>query len=211
MASDTDTTVNEIWSKITKKVTVAEPKTTPTGCWEYNGSRKNGYGVISHKGKLYNTHRVSFEYWHQRPIAPKMFILHACDNEACCNPEHLREGNHKDNTADTRSRDRFTKIKPEKKTGIYDRDEYRGYIIYEEESFLLLSSEKTRQIHKIDKTSTTPLPVVGQKYNHNGTELSIERNFTPSSVFSACREYCYDLKRKNDHYNKKKEEYKKND
>jgi hypothetical protein len=86
---------------------------------------------------------------------------------------------------------------------------YRAYIIYVEDDFFLLVSEKDKKTHKIPRTKEEPIPK--EKITIDNEELSIERNFTPSSVFSACREYCYDLKRKNDHYNKKKEEYKKND
>jgi hypothetical protein len=215
MASDEHKAlVNEIWSKINTKVTLSKTNSpalpecnVPTccSCWNYNGSRSNGYGIISHKGKQYKTHRISFEYHHQRPIAPKLFVLHSCDNESCCNPAHLREGTAKDNTNDTKSRNRFSKIKPTKPIGVHERDEYRGFIIYVEDSFLLISSEKDKRIHKISRTKETPLP--SGKFIINDSEIIIsELVLTESKLFSACREYIYDSHRKKEFYYKKKEQ-----
>ena len=83
-------------------------KTTPTGCQEYSGVKKDGrYGWMRIGSKCYYAHRIAA--WLtgiiDSPIAPRNqsirgFVLHRCDNTACCNPEHLWVGNASDNQLD---------------------------------------------------------------------------------------------------------------
>jgi len=75
------------------------------GCWPFLGARTaKGYGSIRVGKKTARAHRVAFEL--SRGRAPTGLVLHGCDNPACCNPKHLREGSNADNMADMQERGR---------------------------------------------------------------------------------------------------------
>jgi hypothetical protein len=82
-----------------------------TGCWNWLRAKNNLlYGFICYKGmKNQLVHRVSYIEF-IGPIPEGKIIRHSCDNPSCANPEHLKLGTHKDNTADMieRGRARFT-------------------------------------------------------------------------------------------------------
>jgi hypothetical protein len=65
-----------------------------TGCWNWNGSLRNGYGRVFVHGHEQYAHRVMFA-WLVCPL-PKGNGKHiplidhiVCDNRRCCNPAHL--------------------------------------------------------------------------------------------------------------------------
>lgn len=70
---------------------------TPSGCWEWNGKRSQGYGVTAEYGKEIKAHRVAFKIRHGR--YPE-YTRHTCNNPPCCNPDHLKEGTHAENMQD---------------------------------------------------------------------------------------------------------------
>lgn len=72
-------------------------------CWYWKRVEKKSYGYISFKGKNYIAHRLSYEIY-RGPIVNKLFVLHACDNKSCVNPNHLRLGTHQQNMNDCAKR-----------------------------------------------------------------------------------------------------------
>lgn len=76
------------------------------GCWEWPMSRTNGkYGQVhiphsGHRGRMYATHRLSYEIFIGPIDDDAPFVLHKCDNPCCCNPSHLFSGTPLDNVRD---------------------------------------------------------------------------------------------------------------
>lgn len=77
------------------------------GCWVFRGSRnKDGYGVMTVRGKRTLTHRLAYETW-VGPIPDGLIVRHKCDNPPCINPEHLEVGTHRENSEDMVRRGRL--------------------------------------------------------------------------------------------------------
>lgn len=64
----------------------------------------NGYGQVHHMGQTAYAHRIAWELAHGSP--PDGYVLHACDNRKCVNPEHLRVGTFQDNMDDMTAKKR---------------------------------------------------------------------------------------------------------
>lgn len=84
-------------------------KVTPepnSGCWLWTAAAlPRGYGITSHQGQRIYAHRLSLVL-HGEALNPDMQVLHSCDNPACVNPAHLRQGTALDNSKDCKSRGR---------------------------------------------------------------------------------------------------------
>ena len=79
-----------------------------TGCWNFKGCKTyNGYGRIRIDGVHWMAHRYSLSCHLGRPIADGMVVMHLCDNPACVNPEHLKEGTQKENMEDCKAKGRM--------------------------------------------------------------------------------------------------------
>lgn len=82
------------------------------GCWNWKGLKsEKGYGVFCHhagggRKSQIRSHRIAYTLT-KGPIKPGEFILHSCDNKACCNPDHLRAGTNIDNVRDRMERNRL--------------------------------------------------------------------------------------------------------
>jgi len=74
------------------------------GCWEWIGSKRNGYGLMA-RGKTVTAHRLSYEAYHGG-IPRGMVVRHTCDNPSCINPDHLCIGTQQDNVIDRETRGR---------------------------------------------------------------------------------------------------------
>ena len=59
-----------------------------TGCWEWTGAMRGGYGVLHQGGASVAAHRVIYERY-RGSISPGLDIDHLCRNPSCVNPDHL--------------------------------------------------------------------------------------------------------------------------
>lgn len=78
-------------------------KVNDQGCWVWQGTchlPPREYGQMYYRGKQWRTHRLSY-FLHKGPIAKGMAVCHSCDNQRCCNPEHLWLGTQRDNLVDS--------------------------------------------------------------------------------------------------------------
>ena len=76
-----------------------------SGCWEWQGYTRNGYGrttIGSRKDGTRHTisvHRLAYITW-VGEIPQGFEVCHKCDNPCCINPEHLFVGTRQDNIDD---------------------------------------------------------------------------------------------------------------
>ena len=76
-----------------------------TGCWEWQGVKRCGYGrtiIGSRKDgtrKSISAHRLAYIVW-KGDIPNGYEVCHKCDNPCCINPDHLFVGTRQDNIDD---------------------------------------------------------------------------------------------------------------
>jgi len=75
-------------------------------CWEWTGSRSNGYGRIKVNGTLLLAHRVAWALTHG-PIPDGLVIAHRCDNPACVRVDHLFVATQLENMQDMQAKGRL--------------------------------------------------------------------------------------------------------
>lgn len=82
-----------------------------TGCWNWTHAvDKEGYGFVKLNNRMERAHRVSYQM-HVGNIDPGNVVMHKCDNPSCINPEHLKQGTHKENSQDASRKGRLTSWK----------------------------------------------------------------------------------------------------
>lgn len=98
--------VNErFWIKVDKK--------KEDECWNWTASKnQEGYGQFKIDDKMVKSHRFVYELLNGK-IEDDLFVLHTCDNPACCNPKHLYLGTQQDNMSDMVNKKRSNKLKGE--------------------------------------------------------------------------------------------------
>ena len=82
----------------------------PDVCWLWLGCRFAGkqYGVFRYQYKNWRAHRFAYAITHG-DIPEGLLVCHACDNPACCNPDHLLLGTNANNSEDMVTRGRSLK------------------------------------------------------------------------------------------------------
>lgn len=94
---------------------------TPSECWEWQGARTSaGYGNLIYQRFSIVAHRLAYSLIKGgislRAPTDKTangFVLHNCDNRACCNPTHLHLGTFSDNQKEAYLRKRRAQPKGE--------------------------------------------------------------------------------------------------
>lgn len=82
-----------------------------TGCIEWIGSLRNGYGRlivgsrIDGSRRSESAHRASYKAY-KGDIPDGLFVCHKCDNPKCINPDHLFLGTRQDNVDDREAKGR---------------------------------------------------------------------------------------------------------
>lgn len=95
-----DSCYHNLKQKILDKVTKKD-----SGCWEFSGSTRSGYGRMRYMGKTISLHREAYKQF-KGEIPEGLSVLHHCDNRCCCNPDHLYLGTQADNIKDIFARNR---------------------------------------------------------------------------------------------------------
>ena len=93
------------------QININTPKINGSYCIDWiAGHGRGGYGqfLLRRDGEFihWKSHRYSLARALGRDIKPDMLALHACDRPCCVNPDHLREGTHKENMKDMYDRGR---------------------------------------------------------------------------------------------------------
>lgn len=98
---------SRFWAKVKKDGPVPVHLPDLGKCWVWTaGCYPSGYGVFSVNGSPRGAHRVSYELA-KGPVPDGLYVLHACDNPKCVNPDHLFAGSQKDNIQDMHNKGRY--------------------------------------------------------------------------------------------------------
>ena len=112
-------------------------------CWEWEGARINGYGIIRQNKRNFRAHIISYQLCHG-PVPEGLKILHSCDNPCCVNPAHLRAGTQKENIQEAVQKGRIA--------------------VGEDNRLSKLSNAERRQVRDLAKCGLFHLKDIGEWY-----------------------------------------------
>ena len=92
-----------------KRFTAKVEITDSCHIWTASKTR-TGYGYFRADGRTDLAHRVAYKLYNGE-IPRGMYVIHACDNPSCVNPEHLAIGTQSDNILDCVMKNRHPKQK----------------------------------------------------------------------------------------------------
>lgn len=99
-----DRTIARFWAKVDIR--------GPDECWDWKAGRlAAGYGAfhLSYpRRRMMQSYKVAFEI--AKGDRGKLWVLHTCDRQPCCNPAHLYLGTPKNNADDCKTRERRPRV-----------------------------------------------------------------------------------------------------
>ncbi len=102
--------VPEVWDSVVRRFWKYVTVPDEAACWLWTGAlNDSGYGKIA-TCRAFGPIRATHASWalHGNHLPSGRYLLHSCDIPACVNPNHLRVGSAKENTADCIQRGRKT-------------------------------------------------------------------------------------------------------
>jgi len=131
------------WARVDKT-----PGQGPKGeCWEWQGYRdEHGYGKIGFQNTTWRSHRLTWFYLFNE--VPNV-VCHSCDNPPCCNPAHLSNGTHAQNSAEAWERNRISLGEARRNATITNA-----------------TARQIKQLLQTDMDKTTIAKEVGATYHH---------------------------------------------
>lgn len=126
------------------------------GCWEWQGSTRNDYGVLSIKGGKESAHRISFFIHNGFLPTGGRIVCHRCHNKPCIRPDHLYEGTQSENQLDRGELERLQGTAKKKKYTKKDLDKVRTRRVRLDAT----KAEEVRQIYALGKHSQRQIAVM---------------------------------------------------
>jgi len=91
--------VDKAWEILRKRVWGQVDIRGEDDCWNWTGTRSNGYGIVMFNRRRYQAHRMTY-FLEFGAIEENILVRHACGNRLCCNPKHMMLGTDFDNAID---------------------------------------------------------------------------------------------------------------